>query len=343
MKSKSLVAIVLLAMACPAIGVAAEEPATPKISTVTTGLDHPVGLAIQPGSGAVFVAESGAGRVLRLTPDGAVEVIGGLPTAEVNSGGQKVKLGPLSLAFVDRSLLAVGATAETAGKTPIRIYELPSPPNKLPADKFKHGIALAPSEETKTTAIGNIHGLAADGAGRLLVASGDAGHVDRDWLGQLDVTEDRAGAIKPVLGVGSKQPRAVTLSPREEWVVAQCATTDLPGRSLLVFYDPQTRKELLVLDTGLHEVTGVAYSPRTGWLYVTAVADGKGSEGGVYRLDRALVDGKPGVKAVLVTTLQRPSGLVFAPNGALYVASLGKADTSSKENTGSVVRLTGRL
>lgn len=344
MKSESFIAFALLVVGCGATAVAAaEEPAAPKVSTVAAGLDNPVGMAVQPGSGAVFVAESGAGRVMRLTSEGAVEVIGGLPTAEVGSGGETLKLGPLGLAFADRSLLAVGAAAETAGKTPIRIYEIPSPPDKLAADKIKHGIALAPGDGKKTTAVGNIHGLAADSAGHLIVASSDASHADRGWLGQLDVAEERAGAIKPVLGTGTEQPRALTVSPRGEWVTAEIATADQPGRGLLKFYDPQTKKVLLRLATGLREVSGVAYSPRTGWLYVTAAGDEKGGGGGVYRLDRALVDGKPGVKAVLVTKLARPSGLVFAPNGALYVALLGKVDAAAKKKPGSVVRLTGRL
>lgn len=342
MKSGLLIAFVLLGLLGVVTGAAAEELA-PKVTSVVAGLDHPVGLAIQPGSGTVFVAESGAGRILRLSSDGAIEVIGGLPTASLGSGGQAGKLGPLGLAFTDRSLLAVGMTAETADKSPIRIYEIPIPPAKLAADKLKHGIALAPGDGKKTTAVGSIYGLAADGAGHLLVASGDASHPDRCWLGQLDVTEDRAGAIKPVLGTGTEQPRALVISPRGEWVTAEIAAADQSGPSMLKFYDPQTKKELLRIDTGLHEVSGVAYSPRTGWLYVTAAGEAKGDGGGVFRLDRALVDGKPGVKAVLVTKLERPSGLAFAPNGALYVALFGKGGAEAKEKTGSVVRLTGRL
>ena len=336
LRSALILGAILAAM--PAM---AEEPPPPKIAAIATGLDSPMSVAIQPGSGVVFVAESGAGRIVRLTSDSTVEVVGGLPTTKVEFGKQIASRGPWGLAFADRNLLAVGCTAQTGGKTPVRVYDISSPAGKIAADKMKHGAMLAPAADKKNSSAGNIVGMVNDGAGHLVIASSDAEHADRGWLGQIQATEELIGNIVPLVGTGGDQPGALTISPRGEWVTAESSAAKL-SHSLLKFYNPQSKKELLRLDTGLRDVSGLAYSPRTGWLYATAPAQGK-TEGGLFRLDRAMVDGKPGVKAVLVTKLERPTGMVFAPNGALYVTLLGKADSEGKEKSGSVVRLTGRM
>jgi len=335
----SLLSLVPLAAGQPSC---ADDPAPPKVETVVGGLDNPIALAIQPGTGMVFVSESGAGRICRLTPDSAVEVIGGFATATVGSDNQALKLGPLGMAFADRNLLAVGATAQAAGSAPVHVYELPTSSEKIAADKPRHAVALGQGDGKKATAVGNIFALALDVPGQMAAASFDIRHPDRGWLGRFDVSAQRVGALTPVIGTGTEQPRAIAVSPRGEWVTIEIATADQPGRSLLKFYHPETKKELLRLDTGLRNASGLAYSPRTGWLYLTAAGGQDATEAGVFRLDRALVKGKPGVVSVQVAKLDRPTALAFAPNGVLYVAQLGKAD-SDKRKTGSVVRLIGRL
>lgn len=320
----------------------ADEAAPPKVETVVDGLDHPMALAIQPGTGMVFISESGAGRISRLTPDSAVEAVGGFPTAMVGSGNQALTLGPLGIAFADRNLLAVGITANAAESSPVRVYELPASGDKIAADKPKHTVALGQGDGKKATAAGNIFALALDVPGQMAAASFDSRHPDRGWLGRFEISAERVGALTPMIGTGTEQPRAFAVSPRGEWVTIEIATADQPGRSLLKFYHPETRKALLRLDTGLRDVSGLAYSPRTGWLYVTAAGEQDSAEAGVFRLDRALVKDKPGVKPILVAKLDRPTALAFAPNGVLYAALLGKA-ASAEKKTGSVVRLIGRL
>jgi len=344
MKSKLQYAFPLASLLTLLAGqqICADEPAPAKVETVVGGLDHPMALAVQPGTGMVFVSESGAGRICRLTPDSAVEVVGGFPTAALGSGEQRLTLGPLGIAFADRNLLAVGTTAETAGTSPVRVYELPPSGPKIAAEKPKYAVALGQGDGKKATAIGNLFALALDLPGKMVAGSFDSRHPDRGWLGRLDVSQERAGTLTPVIATGTEQPRAVAISPRGEWVTVEMSTADQFGRSLLKFYHPETKKELLRLDTGLHDVSGLAYSPRTGWLYVTAAGQQDSAESGVFRLDRDLIKGKPGVKPVRIAKLDRPTALAFAPNGILYVAQLGKAD-SDKKQSGSVVRLIGRM
>ena len=78
--------------------------------TLCAGLDNPCGVAVQPGTGHVFVSDSGAGRVIRVDPDrpgAVVRAVVGFPVAEAGGKPQR-QVGPLGLAFLDRRTLVVG-------------------------------------------------------------------------------------------------------------------------------------------------------------------------------------------------------------------------------------------
>ena len=88
---------------------------------VLGGLDNPAGIAIQPKSNDVFVAETGAGRIGRLN-----DVPGQYALIPVLAGFEQLdssyEVGPQALAFVDKYTLAVG----TNMPKPIRVYRVSS-------------------------------------------------------------------------------------------------------------------------------------------------------------------------------------------------------------------------
>ena len=67
-------------------------------TTVIEGLNNPCGVAIQPGTGDIFVADSGAARIVRISEGKLSEVIIDFPI-DVYGKGPKYNIGPLGLAF----------------------------------------------------------------------------------------------------------------------------------------------------------------------------------------------------------------------------------------------------
>jgi len=100
---------------------------------------------------------------------------------------------------------------------------------------------------------------------------------------------------------------------------------------------------LLSVPTGLHDIIGLAYSPRSGFLYALDLAWSDGKEAGLYRIDSARQDGQPSAKAVKIAALERPTALAFAADGTLYVTLLGAAQDGAKEKSGQLVKITGDL
>ena len=71
--------IVLIGLACSCmLGAAVHAGDEPQV--VLGGLSHPSGLAIQPQSDVLFIAESGAGRVVRVVDGELQEVAVGFDT-----------------------------------------------------------------------------------------------------------------------------------------------------------------------------------------------------------------------------------------------------------------------
>ena len=62
--------------------------AEPTVETVIQGLQNPVAVVLQPETDVIFVAESGAGRVIRIVDGKAEVVITGFPLEKYGDGPQ---------------------------------------------------------------------------------------------------------------------------------------------------------------------------------------------------------------------------------------------------------------
>src|SRR5262249_26266828 len=102
MKLKSIGILAVVAMLLSLASVRAEE----KITVVLEGLHNPTGLAKQPGTGHIFVADSGAGKVIRIVDGKAQDVITDF-AQDIYGKGPQYKIGPLGLAFIDENTLVV--------------------------------------------------------------------------------------------------------------------------------------------------------------------------------------------------------------------------------------------
>ena len=92
----------------------------------------------------------------------------------------------------------------------------------------------------------------------------------------------------------------------------------------LSFFDTVSKKLLMRLDTGLHDISAVAYSPRK-QMYVLDSSIANVEKGGLFRI--VADDSSPsGMSYKKIASLDHPTAMVFDSEGAVYVTQLGGAD-----------------
>src|SRR5712671_3316137 len=96
-----------------------------KVEQVVGGLSNPCGVALQPGTGQVYLTDSANGRVCRVNNGKLEDVITGSPK-DVYGKGPFYDIGPLGLIFTsDGKSLVVGDGGYKDGEECIRVYTVP--------------------------------------------------------------------------------------------------------------------------------------------------------------------------------------------------------------------------
>lgn len=316
-----------------------------KITVVLEGLHNPTGIAKQPGTGHLFVADSGAGKVIRIVDGKAQDVITDF-TTDIYGKGPQYKIGPLGLAFIDENTLVVADGSKIDKEETINVYAVPKAGEaaiKADAAKAKLG-PLDNSEEL--LAEGNYYAVAVTKDAIYATGNGDD---TKGWIVRAEIKGDgtfgeleRFLATKEMTGVDA--PVGLTISDRGELVVGQMGEISAPNDALVTFYSPKTKKMLLNLETGLHDITAVAYSPK-GHLYALDFGWGKPEDGGLFRLDAKTEDGAQELEPKKITALKKPTALAFGDDGAMYITIFNEtagdqegAD-AAKATTGQVIKL----
>jgi DNA-binding beta-propeller fold protein YncE len=320
----------------------AQEAKAPdvKVEEVVGGLSNPCGIAIQPGTGHVFVSDSARGRVCRVIDGKLQDVITGSPK-DVFGKGPFYDIGPLGLAFLDENTLVVGDGGFKDGEECIRVYALPEPGKTLDFEKDvqqKLG-PLGPEEDILGE--GNFYAIAVSDSAIYITSNGDD---TKGWVARCERDGTKLGKLERWLPtkemVEVDAPVGITMSPRGEIVVGQFGENNLPHDSLLTFYSAATGKMLLNLETGLYDITAVAYSPKSQLLYATDFAWMAPDEGGLFRLDAAEAAGQQAIKAVKIAKLDKPTAMAFAPDGTLYLTVIGpKADDDNASQEGKLLKI----
>lgn len=289
-----------------------------KVETVVSDLNNPSGVAIQPETGTVFIAESGALRIVKIVDGKAEPVVTDFPK-DVYGKGPMFDIGPLGLLFLDQNTLVVGDGGLPDGEELLRVYDLKDMKEPLKADKMKVSYKLAASDEQKGE--GNFYALAATPDAIYVTSNGDdtKGWVARAAYKGSDVSGfERYLATKEATEVDA--PVGITISPRGELVVGQMGEITVPKDSLVTFYDANSKKMLLNLKTELNDITALAYSPR-GQLYALDFAWADTKQGGLFQL---LAEGDKGVRTKKIVELDKPTAMVFDAEGALYITVVGE-------------------
>src|SRR5213075_82061 len=96
-----------------------------KVEEVVNSLSNPCGVAVQPGSGQIYLTDSANGRVCRVNNGKLEDVITGSPK-DTFGKGPFYDIGPLGLVFTnDGKSLIVGDGGYKDGEECVRVYPVP--------------------------------------------------------------------------------------------------------------------------------------------------------------------------------------------------------------------------
>ena len=303
---------------------------------VAENLLNPRAVAIQPETGHLFVAESGALRVVRFVDGEPEEVVVGF-SKDYTGKSPIYEIGPLSLLFLDRNTLLVGDGGREPGMDQIRVVNVPDvgePPVKLKRDVDKQ---LRLQTDDQHEANGNFWAMTKLDD-YVMATCGD--DMRQGWIARTPIRGNRPTDLKrffsTVRSVQTRAPYAITTSPEGEIVVSQTGESRDDPDSLLLFFGSDG-DFLDSFKTGLNDIFGLAYGPNRGRLFAVDFYQAKPNEGGLYKL----VGTREGCRAVRFATLPRPSSLAFAPNGDLYVTTVGRYVDGAQVANGRLLRFKG--
>jgi DNA-binding beta-propeller fold protein YncE len=253
-------------------------------------------------------------------------------------------IGPLGLAFLDKDHLVVGDGSRVDGQELLRIYKVSAEAPSKPASEDSAVQTLGPitAEEGVTVkGEGNFYGVAVGADAIFVTCNGDD---TKGWIAKVELKEGQPdGKLTPSIstkvaieehdGTVCDAPVAIAFSPDgKSLVVGQMGEMTVPGDSLLTFYNPDDGKLTKSYKTGLSDIAGLAYSPKTGKLYATDFSWHDTSQGGLFEL---AIDGDE-VKATKIIGLDKPAAIAFDEQGNLYLTEFGTAQEDDTKLPGTL-------
>ncbi len=305
---------------------------------ISGGLNNPTGVAIQPDTGDVFVAERPGIVRFAMGSEGEAKMtveINDFPTDQYGKG-PIYDIGPLGIAFVTSEYLIVGDGSQKDVDELIRIYQISGTPPSQPIKAASAILQLGPLKSTEELkAEGNYYGVTFGNGAIYATANGDdtKGWIVRSVLGDDSIPGELERFLATKEAVERDAPVAITMSPKGELVVGQMGEINVPGDSLLSIYDAEAGELKANYETGLNDITGLAYDG-DGNLYATDFAWMDASQGALFKLT---IDGDA-CTATKVADLDKPTALAFDEEGQLYVTVFGTAKDGSDEMPGQLLR-----
>jgi hypothetical protein len=330
----TLVVCFCLTVCCSAQDVAVE--------TVVDGLLNPWGVAVQPGTGHVFVSDSGASRVIRIVDGKTEEVITGFPK-DVYGTAPKFEIGPLGLAFVDQNTLIVGGGGNQAGSEVLRMYKVPEAgADAINAEQMEgEAQMLPPKPDEDIVGEGNFLGVVVIGDAVFATCQGDNA---KGWVAKADLVDGKLANLARTIAAteksGTRGVVAITKSPEGYIVIGQQGAASIAGDSLITFHD--ISDEPLAdwkYTTGLNDISALAYGPRRGRLFATDASWDNPAAGGLFKIIRGDLPGK--CKTEKIAALDKPTAMAFGEDGNLYITTIGTGAGGVAKQPGALVMIKG--
>lgn len=317
----------------------AEQPTGPKTTISVVHLDNPSGVAIHPGTGHVFAtSRQGVFRFVPGKPGKIYLEVEGFPT-DIYGKGPKYNIGPLGCTLWGTDRLIVPDGSRPDGEELVRIYKIedavPGKPRKEAEAEFTLGPIKGTGEGANAKGEGNFYQAVVWNDAIYVTSNGDD---TKGWVVVSKIADGKPGELTPTIATKEATevdaPVAITVSPdKSQLVIGQMGEVNVPGDSLLTTYD-KDGKLVKSYKTGLHDITGLAYSP-SGKLYATDFAWSDTTQGGLFEL---VIEGDE-VKANKIVGLDRPTALAFDKEGALYITVFGTGKDTGDKPTGGLLRL----
>ena len=314
-----------------------EEPRT---EIVLKGLNNPCAIAIDHQNNKLFVAESGAARVITLLGKTAVPVVSNFET-EPYGNNPSYKIGPLGLAITEDDYLVVGEGGQGAGFDRLVSFKITdlTTANKTTArnaNEFQSMSSLP--QKGSQQAEGNFYGLTSTGRHILSTCHGDDA---KGWIAKASVENGQISKFKRFVAtkdlVNTDGPTAISADSQGDFWVSLFGETNVrhDGVVLRVSGEGQLKGKYF---TGLNDITGIAICPKTQRLFVVDFSWIDESAGGLFELsDFNEASSHCVVRKVL--ELRRPTSMAFAQDGTLWVTHLG--DSSQGNANGKLIKVSG--
>lgn len=313
-----------------------------KYKVRVTNLENPSGVGVHAGTGDVFVASRyGVYRYNPAAKKVHLEIAGYPEPVDTYGKGPTYNIGPLGIGFLGAEHLIVGDGSRPDGQELVRVYKI-NPEYSDDAEPIKEESAeftLGPIEagEASAKGEGNFYGVAATDSAIYITCNGDD---TKGWVAKADIMEGKPGTLTPFIATKEATevdaPIGITLNPdQSQLVVSQGGEINIEGDSLLTMYNPADGTLSKKMATGLHDICGLAYSPKTGKLYCVDFAWIDTTQGGLFEL---VIDGD-NVTANKLLSLDKPTALSFDANGKLYITVFGTQEEGSEKSPGQLIAI----
>ncbi len=302
------------------------------IERIAENLRDPFGIAIQPDSESIFVAERGGYQIIRLLGDQVEPVIQGFRA----DGPRRELVGPLL--FVDASTLVVLCKSMPEGEDEYFVFSaVPKNPGRKigagAAQKYRIGRRVAKE------LLSELADLTASGLSIFIAGANLDGEPG---LGKGSLAESRIQKIEPLrlanINPAWGRPTAIADSSRGHLTLAVASKNGEKDSCWLTFWDDDGNC-LGESPLAAAEIRGLAYHPDGGRLFGIGRIDDRGQPALLHIIASPV--GR-NVRAVKVVELSDPRAMVFTKSGDLLLANSRVATSETEATTsGEILRISG--